>query len=84
MFLWQVSQNPMTHVGVLALLTGVEKNEASAMTTLHVRSVHILQVIIEKYTQVREMHSNFRLIHGCVVDDEAPIGRRPSKRALSK
>ena len=64
----------MTHVGVLALLTGVEKNESSAMLTLHVRSVHILQVIMEKYTQVREMHSGFRLIHGCVVDDEAPIG----------
>ena len=72
----QVSQNPMTHLGVLALLTGVEKNENSALTTLHVLSVHVIQSIIEKYTEVREMHPHFRLIHGRVIDDAAPLGER--------
>ena len=64
----------MTHLGVLALLTGVEKNENSALLTLHVLSVHVLQSVVEKYTELRELHPRFRLVHGRVIDDDAPLG----------
>ena len=57
------------------MMNGVLKNDSSALRYLNVVSVSILQSAVNLYTQVRELHPAFKLIHGQVVDDVAPAGK---------
>ena len=61
--------NPMTDLGVLAIMMSLQKNTASNMSVVDTSSVHVYHKTASIARELKQTRQTFILMHGQVLDE---------------